>query len=560
MLFLLFAVFVFGFSAGHFKIFPYQIISGTKDHVSDFLTSFRTGTVSELRESDEIIDTFLTRLITRKIPLPHYDGFGGGIAHATNIFFIVTNKGEVFAYDINLLSQLEGSVDDVPMSLQEFMGADFRQRNNFRTIWMRVNGIHAEQNSDGEYTLFVSHNGFDQEGMCITHNVSRIRLNQVGREIRTITDWETLFTAKPCIDPEPNNYSGAVYSGHISGGEIVSYNDNKLLVSVGDYNRNGINETPAYALNEQVPYGKTLLIDKLTGEWDVFTSGHRNLTGIYIDENSKVWSVENGPEGGDELNKLVMGEEYGWPEVSYGYWYQPEQLLPGDSLRGEHANYRKPFFSWIPAVAPSGLIRMESERFPHWKSDILVGTMRDRNLLRLRLDDNDRVTYSERIHLGHRIRDMEQLPDGKVLILTDDQYLIAIDNGGLPFEGVEKIPAERFAELADFAKMFSGKHPVRQQTAKTIYERNCASCHNLQAPSIVGPHLGDLQGRQVGGLSDFNYSSALEADTRVWNSQTLESFLLKPEQEFTGNKMPAMNLSAAEVDSIIHFLFESEIN
>ncbi|MCC5915638.1 MAG: PQQ-dependent sugar dehydrogenase [Balneolaceae bacterium] len=553
-------IFTYGFAVAHFKIFPFQQLQSLVhqfDPRSDYLETDQQEMISQ---DVQVLDTFLTRLFIKKIPVPNYIGYGGGLSTAEDWLFLITNNGSVRTYNLDTYSVPEFNIPDVPMNLDALIESGHLYKNDFRHRWFRVNGVYAEHNEgDGTITLFASHNGYDPDRDCITHNISRLLIESDAEALNSSTAWETIFSAEPCIDPEPDYILAATpYPGHISGGDIALYDTQRLLVTVGDYNRHGIDGTDEYAMDPDIPYGKHILVDKKSGEWSVYSMGHRNPSGVHIDRNGVIWSVENGPEAGDELNIISKGENYGWPRVSYGFWYDSEFSLPGGQKYGSHHGYKEPVFSWIPAVAPSSITKIEGEKFELWNGDLLMGTMGDRSLHRMRLDSSNRVTYNERIHIGHRIRDMITLPDEKIALLTDDGFLIFIEDGGVSFESLSEdseIIIESLNQYDQFIKesdRSEGTPTVRD--AKMIYEQNCISCHNLHPNSEIGPHLNNLFNREVGGADDFNYSQTLRSDTRVWNRDLLESFLKYPDKEFMGNRMQQVQLTPAEIDSVIQFL------
>ena len=549
-------LFIYGFAVGYFKIFPFQQMSGAHNFVQEYLLADEE---SPSVDSVEIMNTFLTKLFVKKIPLQQYEGYGGGLTQSGDILYIVSNKGEIQTYDINRHRNLDSSILPLPMKLDKFMATDISDRNNFRMIWYRVSGVFSETLSRDKHRLFLSHISFDEVNECMTHNVSRGDFQISESKIEQTGTWTTIFTAEPCIDPEPDHeVSGAVWAGHISGGDIANYDEDHLLITVGDYNRNGIDGSEAYAMDSSNPYGKTLLLNKTNGDWSIFTRGSRNPSGLFRDQTGNYWSVENGPAGGDELNLLMEGQNYGWPEVSYGTWYLPEMQLPGNYTPGTHPQYTKPIYSWVPSVAPASVVRVESENFPYWQGDLLIGTMRDRSLLRMRLDESNSVKYTEKIDLGHRVRDMIVLENGEILLLTDDEYLIVLNDGGLVHEDIGPEELALMTEMENFDNLVSDENdrdrPINN--ASVIFNQKCGTCHNMDQSTLVGPHLANLEGREIGGLEEYTYSQVLKSDSRQWNRPLLRSYLSEPEKEFIGTKMPKVNLTEAEVDSLIKYLIE----
>lgn len=478
--------------------------------------------------------------------------------------YIVTNKGSVKTFDLENFTEIENNIPKVPLNFGDLILAGYPYDDDFSVVRFRVNGIYVDSINAITQVLFASHNAYNSQKDCITHNISRIELKVNNGSVIPKDEWDTIFTASPCIDPQPDHFleAGGPYPGHISGGAIVSFNERKLLVTVGDYDRNGIDGLDLWAMDPSNPYGKFILVDKKTGEWSVFAMGSRNPTGLYIDKDSVIWSVENGPRGGDELNIIEKGKNYGWPRVSYGIWYGPTLKLPGGYKAGTHPVYQKPIFAWVPSVAPSDIIKITGEKFDYWKGDFLVGTMRDQSLRRLRINEKNRVVYDERIELGQRVRDLTILPDDKIALITDDGYLFIIGDGGPVFHKIDSTITQRMALLNNYDRFVNKTDTLSvfkaiSKTPLGIFKQHCASCHNLNPGNGIGPHLHNLFNRKVGGLDDFSYSRSLKNDTRIWNAELLRSFLNNPQKDFPGSKMPQVNLSSNEIDSLIK-LFQKQ--
>ena len=121
-----------------------------------------------------------------------------------------------------------------------------------------------------------------------------------------------------------------------------------------------------------------------------------------------------GPKGGDELNLVQRGKNYGWPVVSDGNHYD-DTPIPRHNTRPD---FEPPVRSWNPVISPSGMIFYQGTKFPTWKGSILMGGLSSRALIRLTLDGR-RVTGEERLNMGFRVRDVIEAPDGAVLLLSD---------------------------------------------------------------------------------------------------------------------------------------------
>ena len=152
---------------------------------------------------------------------------------------------------------------------------------------------------------------------------------------------------------------------------------------------------------------------------EIFSYGHRNIQGAALHPVSgRVWVVEHGPQGGDEVNVLRPGVNYGWPVITYGVEYGSGAPI-GEGT--QKAGMAQPLWHWVPtSIAPSGAAFYRGERFPRWRGDLLVGALRERMLVRLKLD-GERVLAEERLLTGiGRIRDVRVGPDGLIYLLTDE--------------------------------------------------------------------------------------------------------------------------------------------
>jgi len=158
-------------------------------------------------------------------------------------------------------------------------------------------------------------------------------------------------------------------------------------------------------------------VGKLGLRPEIFSFGHRNPQGIARDQTSgRIWIHEHGPQGGDEVNVITRGGNYGWPVVTHGEEYGGGEIGEGTKKEG----MVNPAWVWVPSIAPSGLTFYSGDRFPHWKGRLLGGALKAQLVVSLELD-NARVVQEERFlgsELG-RIRDVRQGPAGNIYLLTD---------------------------------------------------------------------------------------------------------------------------------------------
>jgi aldose sugar dehydrogenase len=148
---------------------------------------------------------------------------------------------------------------------------------------------------------------------------------------------------------------------------------------------------------------------------ETWSTGHRTPYGLAFSPDGRLWEVEHGPRGGDELNLIEPGKNYGWPLVSYSTNYNGVPI-PSPDTRPDLA---KPVIYWTPVIAPGSLTFYNGALFPQWKGSALIGGMGSQSLNRITFDGKGGATTAERWRVGHRIRDVEVAPDGAVWMLED---------------------------------------------------------------------------------------------------------------------------------------------
>jgi len=228
-----------------------------------------------------------------------------------------------------------------------------------------------------------------------------------------LTDVEELFAQ--------DRYSGP---GRHYGSRLAWLPDGTLVMSIGDRGSHppraqdsGDHAGSVLRLTETggVPGDNPFLEDADTLD-ALYSIGNRNIQGMVVNAEGQVWATEHGPLGGDELNLIEPGVNYGWPEVSLGVDYATRQPIGADSLPG----MRDARYIFEGRFAPSGLSEVASEQFPEWQGNLLAGGLRSERLMRLALE-GDEVAESEVILDGEigRIRDVRQGPDGALYLLSD---------------------------------------------------------------------------------------------------------------------------------------------
>lgn len=148
---------------------------------------------------------------------------------------------------------------------------------------------------------------------------------------------------------------------------------------------------------------------------EIWSYGHRNLQAATLDGQGRLWTVEHGPKGGDELNRPEAGKNYGWPKVTYGIEYSGSPVGEGiTTLQGTE----QPVYYWDPVIGPSGMAFYNGDAIPEWKGAFLIGGLVSQGLVVLHMD-GDKVAREERVPLDARIRDVKVAPDGTVFAVTE---------------------------------------------------------------------------------------------------------------------------------------------
>ena len=211
------------------------------------------------------------------------------------------------------------------------------------------------------------------------------------------------------------------------GSRLAFARDGRLFVGLGDrFGRKEEAQNPANHLGKIVriePDGRVPADNPFVGRAgaapEVFTLGHRNIQGLTVHPaTGELWQTEHGPQGGDELNVIEAGRNYGWPLVTYGRNYGIGTRIGEE---GPKPGFEQPLQWWAPvSIAPSGMTFVTSDRYPGWKGSVLVGALRAQTLVRLTLDGRKVVAQEQLLAaLQKRIRDVRQGPDGWIYLVND---------------------------------------------------------------------------------------------------------------------------------------------
>jgi cytochrome c2 len=443
------------------------------------------------------------KLHSLPIPQSEKTRSGGGIARLGDGFLLVTGRAQFYRLR---WAPGQDSLEAIrlplvaPLNLEEFLRD---QPNPSTAAVFRITDLAVDERS-GTPQIYVAHRYWDGAKRCVTTRVSATTLPEVQSETGQPPAWRTIFESQPCLS------LGAAAFPQVApleeGGALAIHPTLGLLLSLGDNGFDGLDGEKPFAQREDVSYGKVLRLD-LAGGSKIISMGHRNAQGLTVAANGRIWETEHGPQGGDEVNLIEPGNNYGWPLATYGTEYGTD-YWPLARTSMNHGTFSEPLYAFVPSLGISQLISIGGKRFPMWAGDLLAGSLRRQSLYRLRVR-NDRLSYVETIFAGERIRDLVEGADGRILIWTDAGGVLSVSSAPTTLDG------------------------------RYIFETRCAGCHepprgetNAAAPSLLG-----VVGRAVAGDRTFEYSEALRQLSGKWTGDRLDRFLENPGAYAPGTRM-----------------------
>jgi glucose/arabinose dehydrogenase len=263
--------------------------------------------------------------------------------------------------------------------------------------------------------LYITYSSSEGEGNGGNTALIRAKLN--GNKL---TNVEHLYKASP------NSKRGQHF-----GSRIEFDNDGFLYFSVGD--RGNRDENPQdvtrdcgkiYRLNADgsIPEDNPF-VETPNAKTAIFSYGHRNPQGmVKHPESGKIWVHEHGPRGGDEINIIGKGKNFGWPKISYGINYSGTTFTDDTALPG----MEQPLFYWVPSIAPSGMTFVTSDIYPDWKGNLLVGSLKFEYIERLVLKNNKVMKREKLLEGMGRVRNVRQGPDGYIYASLEGVGIVKI--------------------------------------------------------------------------------------------------------------------------------------
>ena len=282
---------------------------------------------------------------------------------------------------------------------------------------------------------------------CDAYAILSVPISSLG----TLSESEEVWRSDVCRSVVREDYGWPDFNGR------MALDEDHIYLTSGLSSMNMISEIfPEPAIMGVLPslaeelesndlFGRITQINAKSGESRVYASGFRSPAGIAVRElngSKSIWVSDHGSRGGDELNLVADGKNYGWPHVSLGTSYGLSQSATVLTRFLTHEGYESPTFSWTPSIAPSQVLVIEDSRFEglSWgKGTLIMGTLKDESLRVLQIDDENRLLADERVELGHRIRDLAYSSRG-IVASTDDGMVLVISELGREFSRAGMFP------------------------------------------------------------------------------------------------------------------------
>lgn len=373
------------------------------------------------------------------LPSSESNRYNTGIEICPGFLWIVTHAGE--SRFISLTDQTWSSGPKLATSgSTENIGAPGVESGG--AVW----GFRGSVTS-GDW-LYLSDSVVDTEAKCVRIDVHRVAISDLLANDNSTT---VVYESKPCLDYSSDRRARTPIKTHMGGALAYSAERDELYVSLGDFHLGASRIEQAVAAGlEATELDYEILLDEtaalsaivaisapnISPTERIFAKGLRNSLGMTVTSAGEIWLTDHGPGGGDELNKILEGANYGWPLTSEGQPYDrrsypsdPNQLLAPwlDFYQVEVPGAIGPKIFWSPAVAPSSLIQYSpsSVAIPEWEGDLIFGTLVGQALIRVTVSGDETLEQS-RLEVGERIRHVILTTDGSLALLTDSSTLFIV--------------------------------------------------------------------------------------------------------------------------------------
>jgi aldose sugar dehydrogenase len=456
--------------------------------------------------------------------------FGGAITVVDARVVILDRLGSLYRFDLKTGSFGKLQLPPLPNNLEAYL---YQRLSLAGVEHANLAGAEAQMEFRAHDITFLA----DRKELAVLYDQFDETLGKLRTAVSVIpidvatlaatSDWQSKFTS--------DAYAPGMAA--FSGGRMAYRGNDKLYLSVSDH----AIVSPQVSQDSSAAFGKIIELDLVSKKWREVSKGARNVIGLTFVKSGELIATENGPRGGDGLEIITEGSNYGWPKVSLGTAYDSYDFSGGafstgnfsgssytdPSLVGRITGYTAPLFAWMPSIAPSQLLQIDNFN-PRWDGDLLVGSMKGSSLFRIRLEAG-RVLYCEPIWVGQRIRDLAQTGDGTIVLWTDDTQLLFVS-----------VDTDKLAQKK-LAPAFLGD----------VEAGGCLGCHHFGPthPGDPAPTFSNLLNRPIASDA-FPYSPGLRARRGTWTKALLVEFLTDPTKFASGTVMPSMRMLGLDPEQI----------
>jgi glucose/arabinose dehydrogenase len=322
---------------------------------------------------------------------------GAGLAVLSNDELLLgggKTGGEIFLYNLSSKKLTK---------LASLISAN-RRVNDSR---FAINDIAVLSQSQSAANLLISYPRLGLQRDCVEVVVENVNYDRINQKINRVKTW---LVTKPCVP---------ISAVQHTSGRFAVIDSKSAYVTIGDLGYTQISNRKKRGDLGSIFKVSSTSVSK-------FSQGHRNAQGILLYNGKDLLAAEHGPRGGDELNLIKAGSDYGWPFVTYGQPYGS-----GDYVRptktGTHAGFVEPLKYWVPSIAPTELVQLPKSGWGDWSNQLVLGTLREQVLVFMAIDERFVVTNTVNVDIGERIRDLEVLSTGELVATTDSGQLLVIN-------------------------------------------------------------------------------------------------------------------------------------
>ncbi len=313
-----------------------------------------------------------------------------------------------------ILTQVEGK-----MFTENIQNIYKNQNTSFSEINTNLSDFTKDASQVKFPDLFLKNNKIYLLLNKVVNNCGSVSLMS-GKLLNENINFEEIFSTKfikECIEIGTANGAGRINAINHQNKEYLS-----ITLTHKSFTKNTYKKIEEKKNEKIYDFGNILLINEKDGKFIEFARGFRNILGLYADDKVVI-ATDNGPKGGDEINKVEFGKHYGWPYASYGEPYGKPNLENKNAPKIEKDHnkngFEEPTYSFIYALGIAEIIKLSNNFSEYWQNNFLVSTLNSKHLLRIKFDDEfNKIIYNEKIYVGERIRDLKYDEKNKTIILA----------------------------------------------------------------------------------------------------------------------------------------------